>query len=320
MDVLAMGPAAREIGEQFDLYWNSRLAYPVQSIAGEPGDLEAVRRELAELNDDHRDSPYARRARTSELVQDFVSGDLDFQWGHALVFYDLPEKLVTDPEDRSTHMGPKVLARTLGALERELIIFSPYFVPGKHGVLLLTDLEKRGVQVRVLTNSLASTDVGVVHAGYAKYRKPLLRGGVEIYEFKPEADSADKARYGKLSGSSGASLHAKTFVYDREDLFVGSPNLDPRSAKLNTELGILFQSEPLAKGVADWFDENHALVAYRVTLDRTQCEEGQRCEGRLRWTASEDSGEVVYLTDPKTGALTRFLVSLVSLLPVEGQL
>jgi putative cardiolipin synthase len=320
LDVLAMGPAAVKVGEQFDVYWNSALAYPIQSLAGGPGDLHALRRELRAYAEAQRDTPYAQRAQSSDLVQELAGGALPFQWGHALVFYDLPEKLVTDPEDRSTHMGPQVLSKTLGALERELLLFSPYFVPGEHGVLMLTNLEKRGVEVRVLTNSLASTDVGVVHAGYAKYRKPLLRGGVEIYEFKPEADAARTGKLDKLGGSSGASLHAKTSVYDRTALFVGSANLDPRSGKLNTELGILFQSEPLARGLADWFEENHARIAYRVTLDRSQCGDQQRCSARLQWTDEQGGRSIVHFKDPETGALTRFLVSLIALLPIEGQL
>jgi putative cardiolipin synthase len=320
VDVLAVGPAAVEVGNQFDLYWNSELAYPMRSLARSPGDLDELRRDLKEYNEVHSDSAYAQRARSSDLVREFVAGTLDFQWGQALVFYDLPDKLMTDPEDRSTHMGPKVLPYTLGGLKRDLLIFSPYFVPGKHGVMILTDLEKRGVRVRVLTNSLASTDVGVVHAGYAKYREPLLRGGVEIYEFKPDADAAMKGKFAKLRGSSGTSLHAKTSVYDRESLFVGSANLDPRSGKLNTELGILFQSEPLAKGLADWFDTNQARIAYRVSLDQSHCTDAHRCDGRLRWTAWEDGREVVYTRDPQTGVLTRFFVSLVSGLPIEGQL
>jgi putative cardiolipin synthase len=175
LDVLAVGPAAAKVGNQFDLYWNSELAYPIRSLSGNPGDLDALRQELATYNDAHLDSPYARRARTSDLVRDLVDGTLNFQWGHALVYYDLPEKLVTDPEDRSTHMAPELLSSTFGALKRDILMFSPYFVPGEHGVMMLTDLEERGVQVRVLTNSLASTDVSFVHAGYAKYREPLLR-------------------------------------------------------------------------------------------------------------------------------------------------
>jgi len=320
MDVLAMGPVAAKVGAQFDLYWNSELAYPIHSLTDSQGNLDTLRRDLKELYEAHRDSPYAQRARNSDLVRKFVAGTLPFQWGHALVFYDLPEKLVTDPEDRSTHLGPKVRPYTLGAVKRDLLIFSPYFVPGKEGVMVLTDLEKRGVRVRLLTNSLASTDVGAVHAGYAKYRKPLLQGGVEIFEFKPDADTPRRGKFAKLRGSSGASLHAKTSVFDREALFIGSPNLDPRSGKLNTELGILFESEPLAKGLADWFDENQAHIAYRVSLDRSQCKNEHRCEERLQWTDEEGGREVIYLKDPETGVLTRFFVSLISLLPIEGQL
>jgi putative cardiolipin synthase len=320
MDVLAVGPAAAKVGKQFDLYWNSALAYPIRSLTGDPGDLDTLRRELKAYNDAQSDSSYAQRAHNSDLVQEFIAGTLPFQWGHALVFYDLPEKLMRGPEDRSTHMNPQLLPKILGELDRDLLIVSPYFVPGDHGVVILTDLEKRGVEVRVLTNSLASTDVGLVHAGYAKYRKPLLRGGVEIFEFKPEADTAEGGMFAKLIGSSGASLHAKASVHDRDSLFVGSANLDPRSARLNTELGILFQSEPLAAGLADWFDEHQAHIAYRVSLDRSQCENAQQCEARLRWTDEEPGRQAVYFKDPETGALTRFFVSLVALLPIEDQL
>ena len=320
LDVLAMGPVAAKVGAQFDLYWNSELAYPMQSLAGSPGDLDTLRRDLRVFDEAHRDSPYEQRVRTSQLVRDLDAGTLSFKWGYALVFYDLPEKLVTDPEDRSTHLGPKVRPYTVEAVERDLLIASPYFVPGEEGVMVLLDLEKRGVRVRLLTNSLASTDVGIVHAGYAKYRKPLLQGGVEIYEFKPDADTAEKGMFSKLTGSSGASLHAKTFVFDREMLFVGSMNLDPRSAKLNTELGILFKSKPLAEAAADWFDDNQAQIAYRVSLDQSHCTDAHRCDQQLLWIDEKDGREVIYLKDPETGALTRFFVSLVSLLPIEGQL
>ena len=320
MDVLAIGQAAVEVGGQFDLYWNSALSYPASSLASDSGDLDQLRRDLAAYTDEHRDSSYAQRLRTSDLVRNIEGGGLDFQWGRALVFYDLPEKLTTDPEDRSTHMGPKVRPVMLGKLDRELLIFSPYFVPGDEGVEQLTDLVKKGVRVQVVTNSLASTDVGVVHSGYAKYRKPLLRGGVELYEIKPDAYKTDKRRRLGMLGSSGASLHAKTFVMDRDALFIGSPNLDPRSGKLNTELGILFESEPLAAKVVDGFDAHAPRAAYRLTLQRDDCRHKYECKERLHWTSEEGGKEVVYLVDPQTGVLKRFFLSLVSLLPIEGQL
>jgi putative cardiolipin synthase len=319
MDVLTLGPAAVEVGEQFDLFWNNTLAYPIDSLSGRTGDLDQLRRDLASYADEQRDSPYALRVRTSRLVQDVVDESLDFKWGQALVFYDLPEKLVTDPENRSTHLGPKVRPALLGKLNEDLLIFSPYFIPGDDGVKSLTDLEKKGIQVRVVTNSLASTDVGLVHAGYAKYREPLLRGGVEIYEVKPDA-SRLTGRTGKLKGSSGASLHAKTLVVDRDGLFIGSPNLDPRSGKLNTELGILFESEPLAGAMVDWFDQERERVAYRLTLDREHCKQKAGCKGKLRWIEKQGETEVVYMVDPHSGALKRFLLSVVALLPIESQL
>jgi putative cardiolipin synthase len=143
---------------------------------------------------------------------------------------------------------------------------------------------------------------------------------VEIYELKPDADAAGKGTITQLWGSSSASLHAKTSVYDRRSLFVGSANLDPRSGKLNTELGILFESEPLAEGVDDWFEANKARIAYRVSLDQSHCEDFQQCAGRLRWTEQDGEREVIYLKDPHTGLLSRFAIGLVGLLPVEGQL
>ena len=296
------------------------LAYPIRSLSQNQEDLDALRSRLQEHADAQRDSPYAQRVRSSNLLRDIKDEKLDLQWGHAFVFFDLPEKLITDPEDRSTHMGPKALAHTLGRVKRELLIFSPYFVPGDDGVSRLTELERRGVQVRVLTNSLASTDVGLVHAGYAKYREPLLREGVEIYELKPDTDIRAKGRFTRLTGSSGSALHAKTSVFDREMLFVGSANLDPRSGKLNTELGIFFESKPLANGLANWFDDNWQRIAYQVSLDQSQCADDRPCSGQLQWTAWEGDREVVYLSEPQTGFLTRFFLGLVSLLPIEGQL
>jgi putative cardiolipin synthase len=320
VDVLAVGPVAAEIGAQFDRYWNSPLAYPISSVAGSGGDLSALGRELAIYDNAQYDSRYAQRARATTLVRDFEAGTLPLDWGEALVYFDLPVKVQTDPADRSSHMAPQLVAKTVGALERELLIVSPYFVPGRHGTGVLTDLEKRDVEVRVLTNSLASTDVAIVHAGYAKYRRPLLRGGVEIYEFKPHAQTPGRGGFDKIKGSSGASLHAKTFVYDRALLFIGSANLDPRSSKLNTELGILIDSAPLAARLTDWFDANQPHIAYRVDLEASHCPEESECGARLQWTDEQDGRSMVYRKEPHTGGLMRLLVVLVSMLPIEGQL
>jgi putative cardiolipin synthase len=137
-------------------------------------------------------------------------------------------------------------------MRSELLIVSPYFVPGDAGVAWLRGVAARGIRVTVLTNSLAATDVGAVHAGYSKYREALLDAGVRLYEFKPGAIAYGGAggKNRKTSGSS-ASLHAKTFVFDRRAVFIGSLNLDPRSTQLNTEIGVVCESEPLAHLLAD---------------------------------------------------------------------
>lgn len=319
LDVLAAGPVAEEVSSVFDRYWNSELAYPASQLsrgALSPGRLQELRVGLQRRASEARSSPYGRRIRHSTLFRDLTAGELVLHWGRAQVFADEPEKLLDDPADRSTHMGPR-LRPVADAVSQELLIFSPYFVPGPQGVDWLVSLEERGVRVRVLTNSLASNDVGIVHAGYSKYRPALLRGGIELHEAKaqPERPSGD---HGGVGSSSSASLHAKTFVFDRERLFVGSLNLDPRSAALNTEMGIVFHSPALARAVSDWADANLDAVAYELGPDPDDC---RTCKGhRIRWIDHRPEGERVYFRDPETGPVRRLLIWFVRWLPIEGQL
>jgi putative cardiolipin synthase len=187
----------------------------------------------------------------------------------------------------------------LGEPARQLDLVSPYFVPTKEGTAKLNALAAGGVQVRVLTNSLAATDVAPVHAGYAKYREALLRGGVRLYELKPTA--SEKSQRG--GGSSDASLHAKTFAVDRSRIFVGSFNFDPRSARLNTEMGVVVESAALARQLSAALDAGLPPNAYEVRL----------AEGRLEWL----DGDRRYTSDPGTGFLQRAWIGLLSILPIE---
>jgi len=316
LDVLAAGPVAEKVSRVFDAYWNHELAYPAAALVPEPppeGHLDALRARLEALVSEARDSDYAERIRSSQLIEQLAARQLELQWGEARVFADRPDKLLTPPEDRSSHMGPQLRA-DVEDLQRELLIFSPYFVPGHDGVDWLAGLAQRGVRVRILTNSLASNDVGLVHAGYSKYRKPLLESGIELYEAKaqPGDETADAESHPHHWGSSSrASLHAKTFAFDRERLFVGSLNLDPRSAVLNTEMGIVFDSPALAAGVSDWFDTRLRDVAYELQLDD---------DGHLEWLDHQPGGEIVYTTEPNTGFFQRLVVWFARLLPIEAQL
>lgn len=176
---------------------------------------------------------------------------------------------------------------------------------------MLEGLRKRGVRVTILTNALASTDVPMVHAGYKKYRKPLLKAGVELYELKPTASSATAAsRTRHPGGSSSASLHAKTFTFDDRKLFVGSMNLDPRSIKLNTEIGIMVESRELTTSLAQPLLKNLDRTTYRLALEN----------GNLVWIANEQGKVVRHEKEPSTSTWQRFKVNALGLLPIEGQL
>ena len=134
----------------------------------------------------------------------------------------------------------------------------------------MTGLSRRGVRVRILTNSLASNDVGIVHAGYIKSRKALLRGGVELYEMNKKLTRQQRKEKKGAEGSSKASLHAKSFVFDREQVFIGSLNLDPRAFLHNTEIGVVLEVPEIAEGMAKWFDENIEQLAFRLELKKTR--------------------------------------------------
>jgi putative cardiolipin synthase len=215
------------------------------------------------------------------------------------------------------------LRPVIDATEREVTIVSPYFIPGKKGVAFFQALRKRGVRVVVVTNSLEATDVPAVHAGYRRYRKALLLGGVELYEFRAtaslkEVSKTDKSSSGSGTGSSQASLHAKTFVFDQRIIFVGSLNLDPRSAVLNTEIGAVLEIPDLAARAAMRIEQNALRNAYRVEFvpGPGPCKE---C-GQINWVSEENGTTMRYTREPGTSFGKRFLVRLLSLLPIENQL
>lgn len=326
MDVLAVGPVVREVSQAFDLYWNSPLAVPVSVLApeGDPDLLEWQRKALAAELQKQATSPYADRLRSSDFVRALERSDLRLYWGQAQLLYDLPQKVLKDPGDSSTHMGPQ-LGAFLKQARSELLIVSPYFVPGDEAVAEMGRMVQRGVRVRILTNSLAATDVAAVHAGYARYREALLKAGVELYEMRPvpsTGSSGDRGKGSRLAGSSRASLHAKTADVDRERLFVGSANFDPRSDVLNTEMGIVFDNRELGEAFARWFDEDLQKIAYRVELERVEdplTPPGD--EYRLVWIEGRgEQARRLYGPEPEASAWRRAQVWLLSFLPIEGQL
>jgi putative cardiolipin synthase len=198
----------------------------------------------------------------------------------------------------------------MGQPARTVDLITPYFVPGEAGTAALAALAQRGVAVRILTNSLAASDVAPVHAGYAKRRAALLRAGVRLFELKPtaEIDAPPGDRSG-VGSSSSSGLHAKTFAVDQARLFVGSFNFDPRSARLNTEIGIVIDSATLARRLAESLDRQVLQLAYEVRL----APDGQT----LQWVEQTAAGERRYDEEPGTGWWKRFQVQFLSVLPID---
>lgn len=326
LDVVAVGPVVREVSGAFDLYWNSPAAFPIAALTRERSTPESVaqaRARLAAYTDQQRESPYVEALRQSRLASELRRGEVPLFWGRAWLVYDDPAKIATDPgeaagaHDAETALLPR-LKPVMDGVRSEVLVVSPYFVPGKAGVAKFREFRARGVKVRILTNSLAATDVAAVHAGYARYREALLRAGVELYEVKPSASVRPKEKdkdetQGKtgLPGSSRASLHAKSFVFDQKTLFVGSLNLDPRSIKLNTEIGVVFESAELAKTFAAGFEQTLEDRAWRLEL---------ASPSDIEWVTHENGREVRLTGEPQTSMWRRAGVWLLSLLPIEGQL
>ena len=214
------------------------------------------------------------------------------------------------------YMKKSVSDSIIEAATKELTIVSPYFVPGREGTENLVKLRQSGVRVRILTNSLSSTDVSIVHAGYSRYRKALLRGGVELYELNNKTSRADRkaVKQAKI-GTSITSLHAKEFSVDRKLVFIGSLNFDPRSVVQNTEIGVVIKSAELADMLTDRFDKYINQIAFRLELEKDDA--GVE---HIIWTGLIDGEKKVFTKEPYTDFWQRFSVGFLRLMPIESQI
>ena len=306
-DVLAVGPIAAEVSHSFDQYWNHSRAVPIeQFIKDKKGeDLETVREEIAEEFDDVYETVF-KQALDSHLLRDLIADREPLYMGTARVLADEPDKLVNpiDPE----HMKlAQDLRSILDHAEKEIIFISPYYVPGKGGVQLARDLVGNGIRVIVLTNSLASNNHVAVHSAYSRYRRDVIRAGVELYEMRANATS-------ELSSDENApdmlTLHTKAIIIDQRYLFVGSLNLDPRSIEINAEMGLLIDCEPMVSQDTKNRDERLATFTYRVM---------ENDKGKLEWHGRIDDKDVVETKEPLTGWWLRFKAWCLKIAP-ESQL
>ena len=302
MDVLLTGAVVQSLVDIFDVYWNSPQAYPIATILPEAADSAAARERFDHLVEDGEQMRAVTVPPMDMLAQRPIHDELDggrlvLHTGTAIALADQPQKVMaTSPEAaRAMSVQMNIMDRVADS-SHQVLVSSPYFVPGSEGVQVFTDLRKRGVEVVVLTNSLATNDVPVTHIGYARYRAGLVRAGVELYELSP--DGVRRETWDAFPGMSQGRLHAKTAVIDNWMVYIGSMNLDPRSDSSNTELGIVARCAELARDVITVIDATTARSAYRVRF-------GPDGES-LEWLEMGDPRAVVLTTEPEASAYTRF--------------
>jgi putative cardiolipin synthase len=307
LDVLVAGPAAHDMAQDFDRYWICEVAHPAARIipAAEEGAAQRLRRDAEARARDPRAVCYLEAAARRPLVRQLIEGRLALDWVPVRLVSDDPAKALGRASEAAL-IWPRLKA-ALGTPQRRLELVSPYFVPNPAGSKALSNLVRQGVRVRVLTNSLAATDVALVHAGYAKRRRVLLAAGIELLELKRQFAGRSLRDRG-LAGSSASTLHAKTFAVDGARVFVGSFNFDPRSARLNTETGMVIESPRLATMIADVLERDMVDRAYRVRLD---------AHGHLEWIERVEGRDVVHRSEPSGGPLREAVISAFSWLPIE---
>jgi cardiolipin synthase C len=318
-DVLATGPIVRDLSKSFDAYWNDRLSIPVRALLGDVPTAQkfaALKQDLSEHKEEMHASDEERAVRSGEPLASILAKDAGIVWAKGEVLVDSPDKASVEGGDEAGDLFRRRLLEAARDVKRELLIVSPYFIPGTRGERLLLGLAARGVTVRVLTNSLLSTDVVAVHAGYRRYRVPLLEGGVQLYEVKPLPGRPQPHNGVLKEPSSGQfSLHAKAWVFDRERTFIGSANFDGRSLHLNTEIGLMIDSPEIAQQVVARFN-TIASPANSFVLAL----EGEGDARHLVWKSVKDGRPIVYESEPGDDQKREFLVDLYSLLPIEDQL
>ncbi len=295
LDVVAVGDVVPALSSSFDLYWNHGLAQPIERYhRADAHAWQGLKRDLAVWLDEHADSEYftdlRRQPRHSPPWE-------TLHWGKGLAMWDAPGKLAAPgmPEWQTTLLGDLTAATELN---EQLVMISAYFVPTERGVERLIELAEQGVEVDIITNSLASTDAAVVHGAYAPWRRDLLESGVHLYELRPEQDASTSSASDEMRvpGASASALHIKAIRFD-DQLFVGSFNVDPRSIFWNTEVGVLIRSETLMPAFNELVDTGRdPSISYQLALND---------DGQLRWRF-EREGQPEELSDEPGTMWQRF--------------
>ena len=275
LDVLGVGPIARQASGVFDRFWNSEWVVPVKAL-GIASTREDLRREYAPTRTKLAAAPSLERFPLDRQDWSAALAALPAQMhgGTSRVHTDTPDG------DALNHHMPRAIRELVGSAQREVLVTNAYIIPDEAAIRLIHAYVARGVTFRVLTNSLASHDVPAVNSHYKQWRKPLLEAGVDLYEMRSDAAVQPLLADTAPTQAKFMGLHVKAMVIDRERVFIGSMNLDPRSAQINSEMGVIVESPGLARELAAAMDRDMASDnAWHVTLDAS---------GQVRWTAGDD--------------------------------
>ena len=317
LDVLAIGPVVSEVSRQFDDYWASRSAYPADRILASANqmNLDRLSAEAARIRERPAGKRYVEAIRNSPLLAQLRERTVPFEWAATRLVADDPAKGLGLAANEDL-LFPK-LVEIVGKPQRRLSLASSYFVPTETSAGTFSAMARRGVRVSILTNALEATDVPVVHAGYAPWRESMLKAGVRLFELRRTGHGPRPNRRSIIGSGSGegtaiagsaTALHAKTFAVDGKHVFVGSFNFDPRSARLNTELGVVMESAALSRLIDVAFVAEIPSRAYEVKLDN---------DGELYWLEQRGRHVVRHDTEPGTTVFTRILIGGLSLLPID---
>lgn len=316
MDALVVGKVVPQLETIFDAYWNSLQVWPIEEIV-----RAAEGRQLTGADFDSWvgmatpppkiELPSADILGYGPIGEELDGGRLGLLWGEALAIADPPSKptYMTEEEAIATSVTMKVWGLLLDA-KSEVDLTSPYLVPGEKGMAAFEDLTRRKVKLTLLTNSLAANDEPLVHTGYARYRERLLKGGADVYELSPERTTSSK-RFGSFGKSLGR-LHSKTAAIDRRKIFIGSMNLDPRSASQNTEMGVVVDSPQLAREMLRVINVSKLQNSYRLRLAQPG--------GALEWLTTDGENEMVLTSEPESTFFQRFYNALIAPIVPEALL
>ncbi|MGO2339407.1 MAG: phospholipase D family protein [Psychrobacter sp.] len=317
LDVLLIGKVVADIDNSFASYWSSPLSFDIETLVtandNETSDFVAALDKLGPDNNDPDNNDnndlmiYKTAIEESTIDNDLINKRVPFRWTDMQFLSDDVGKLTKSvPTDTNLVHQLRTL---LGRPTKQLTIISSYFVPTKDGVNTLVKLAESGIDIKILTNSFDATDVTAVHSGYSQWRPNLLRAGVKIYELKSTAAAEKREnKLWKARSQSSTSLHAKTFAVDDHQVFIGSYNVDPRSANINTEMGVIINDDELAKQLHAALSDDLLSQAYEVKL---------LDNGKLQWQTMENNKKVVYDSEPRVDVSDHVWLTIMSWLPID---